>query len=381
MSGKSRRRRIILLGGVLSLFIVFAVSACSVTVLNIPGSTGYKVSKISIDPDGPLTQGTPVIVSFKVDFPAEEKGITFPNGNELQFSTDLDSPTWEYYLVLDGREELQPRNTGRVLAISGWVLNYPGEVEESLVLHLEGKAPVVSHAMNKTLLKIAEYESCSPLNVYERTTIVINPAIVSESTERIKNRLPHFQSDIDEKAAMGINTTDAAIKYQTAKEKYNAALNSSPNHVPDAYNSLIASETAINEGEALLDKAWAEKTVADAESRLNKANNTIDTIHANLSSSYDKRLSRSYAKRDAAISDLAIGRDKIARGDFPLARGYACNAYEEANASYYEALDAEKRMANPLNALPLSLPVTCVAVLGALLIVMRIRGRENSIFF
>jgi hypothetical protein len=362
---------------ILSLFLIFTASACSETVLDIPGSTGYKVSKISIEPDGPLTQGTPVIVSFKVDFPADEKGITFPESNELEFATDLDRPTWEYYLVLDGREEPQPLNTGRVLSISGWVLSRPKNVEESLVLRLEGKAPAVSHAMNKTLLKIAEYESCSPLNIYERTTIVINPAIVSESTERIKNRLPHFQSNIDEKAAMGINTTDAAIKNLIAKEKFYAALNSSPNHVPDAYDSLIASETAITEGEALLDKAWAEKTVVDAENQLNKANNTIDTIHANLSSTYDKRLSKSYAKRDAAISDISIGRDKIARGDFPLARGYAYNAYEEANASYYEALDAEKRMADPLNALPLSLPVTCLAVLGALLIVMRIRGREK----
>jgi hypothetical protein len=378
MSVTSGHHRIILLGMVLSLFLVFTASACSETVLNNPGSTGYRVSKISIEPDGPLTQGTPVIVSFKVDFPADENGVTFPNDNILQFSTDLDRATWEYYLVLNGREELQPRNTGHVLVIYGEMLNNPGDVEESLVLRLEGKAPAVQHTKNITIIKIQQGGDCGRTigTIVEYNTMVFNVSEVSQIIGQVQSNLSQFRNHIDEKAAIGINTTDAAIKYQTAKEKFNASLNSSPNHVPDAYNSLIASETAINEGESLLDKAWAGKIVADAENQLNKANNTIDTIHANLSSSNDKRLSRSYAKRDAAISDIALARDKITQGDFPLARGYAYNAYEEANASYNEAVDAEKRIANPLNALPLSLPVTCLAVLGALLIVMRIRGRD-----
>lgn len=110
--------------------------------------------------------------------------------------------------------------------------------------------------------------------------------------------------------------------------------------------------------------------MTDAEVQLAKANATIDAIHANMSRTFDKRLTQSYVKRDMAAAAIALARDNISRNDFPQARIHANAAYHEANASYYEAVDTEKRIANPLNYLPVPVATPVFAVLGATLFVL-----------
>jgi hypothetical protein len=225
-------------------------------------------------------------------------------------------------------------------------------------------------------LEIGEYDSRNSLIKSVRySALVVNVSEIQDRLKKMDERLAALRSHIDEKAAMGVNTTPAEEKYQLAWSNISTPCCKSARDGGDSEKRLIVCDSAITEGEALLDKAWAGKTVADAEEQLGKVNDTIDAIHANLSRTFDRRLNQSYMKRDNALSDIALARDKISQGDFPVARGYAYAAKEEANASYYEALDAERRMANPLNSLPVPVAIPVIAVLGAGLIIL-VSGRR-----
>ena len=115
----------------------------------------FDITSISVDPTGSLPSGTLVNVTYTVDF--SQAGVeTFPSSNELQMSTDLNSPTWSYSLVLDGVDTPQPLNTGQMISLSGWVLSYPSSVEESLRVTLTGTIPSQSCPI---LVKIQEFDA------------------------------------------------------------------------------------------------------------------------------------------------------------------------------------------------------------------------------
>ena len=185
----------------LTKWILIAVSL----IFCIHAVAAFGVSSITVDPSGSLTPNTPVIVTFKVDMSASGDE-TFPNGDELQLSTDLDKPKWSYSLVLDGVDAVQPSNTGRVLSISGWVLSYPSTIEEAVKVTLEGVAPTVTQTTNKTMIRVAEYDSHSNLissSVVERTAVIVNIAEVQTKVTEKESALQTYRSHIDEKSAMG----------------------------------------------------------------------------------------------------------------------------------------------------------------------------------
>ena len=162
---------------IIAVFLIFCIHAVS----------AFAVETITVDPSGSLTPGTPVIVTFKVDLTASGDE-TFPSGDELDMSTDLDKPTWTYSLVLDGVDTPQPSNTGRVLAVSGWILSYPSSVDESLKVTVQGNAPTVAQTTNKTMIKIQEVDSHNNViasTIVERTAVVVNVAeIQSKVSEK-----------------------------------------------------------------------------------------------------------------------------------------------------------------------------------------------------
>jgi hypothetical protein len=118
----------------------------------------FEVDSIAVDPAGDLASGTPVTVSFRVNF-SETGNETFPSADELQMSTGLENPRWATVLVLDGVENPQPDFTGRVLSLSGWVLSYRPSNAEWLKVTLSGTAPRVTSSANVTLFTVTELDS------------------------------------------------------------------------------------------------------------------------------------------------------------------------------------------------------------------------------
>jgi hypothetical protein len=358
----------------LTKWILIAVSL----IFCIQAGTAFVVSSISVDPSGSLTPGTPVIVSFNVDL-SGAGDETFTSGNELQMSTDLDSSKWSYSLVLDGVVTEQPSNTGRVLSVSGWVLAYPSEMEESLRVTLEGTAPAVTKTTNKTLVKVQEVDSRNNIitsSVVERTAVVVNIAEIRSKVTEQESALQTYRSHIDEKSALGIDTAAAEAKYSEADQKIKTAAQLPSTQYVQAFNYLNAAQTAIGDGETALDRAWAENEVANAQIPINNVDNVIQWFKGNKSTSDDAQLATIITKREVAVSYLSTANDEISNGNYAQARVKAQDAFNKGNESYTDALARKKVLESGwLPQLPnIKLPGGIFLIVGIIVVVLAVVG-------
>jgi len=285
-----------------------------------------------------------VIVTFKVDL-SGAGDTTFTSDNELDMSTDLDSAKWTYALVKDGVDVIQPTETGRVLKLTGWFLSYPSSVEESLKVTVQGNAPTVGQTTNKTMIKIAEYDSHANLissTVVERTAVVVNVAEVQSKVTEKESALQEFRSHIDEKSALGIDTADAEAKYSDAQQKITTAKNLPSTQYTQAYSNLDAAQRSIDDGETSLDRAWAENEVANAQIPINNVDAVIAWFKGNKSTSDDAQLATIITKREVAVSYISTATDDINNGDYEMARAKAQDAFNKGNESYTDALARKK---------------------------------------
>lgn len=358
----------------LTKWILIAVSL----IFCIQAVSAFAVSSITVEPSGSLTPGTPVIVSFSVDL-SGAGDETFTSGNELQMSTDLDSSKWKYSLVLDGVVAEQPSTSGRVLTVSGWVLSYPSSMEESLRVTLEGNTPTVSQTTNKTLIKIAEYDSHSNIlssSVVERTAVVVNIAEIQSKVTEMESALQTYRSHIDEKSALGIDTAAAEAKYSDAGQKIKTAKSLPSTQYIQAFSNLNAAQAAIDDGEIALDRAWAENEVASAQIPINNVDNVIQWFKTNKSTADDSQLPAIIAKREVAVSYLSTANDEISNGNYAQARVKAQDAFNKGNESYTDALARKKVVESgwfQLPSLP-KLPGGIFLIVGIIVVVLAVVG-------
>ena len=326
----------------LTKWIIIAISL----VLCIQAVSAFSVSSISIDPSGSLTPGQQVLVSFKIDF-AADGGSTFPSGGELDLTTDLNNPKWTWTLLLDGVENPRPTAGGRELALSGFELSYPSKVEESVRVTLEGTAPSVTQTTNKSIIRIAQTDNNGNLlsdSIVEKTTQVVNIAEVSKAITDKDVNLQTYRSHIDEKAALGIDTSAAEVKYNDAKAKIDAARSLPSNQYTQAFASLDAAQAAIDDGEKALDRAWAENEVTNAQIPINNVDNVIAWFKGNQSTANDQQLPAIVAKREVAVSYISTANDEISNGNYAQARSKAQDAFAKGNESYTDALARQKTL-------------------------------------
>jgi hypothetical protein len=122
-----------------------------------PCVSGYTISSTKVNPPGYQAAGTPMTVMFVVDFPWRGNE-TFPQGSELQGSTDLDEAYWVPVLVLDGEDIRMTVQSGKSLVISGWYLSYPSYQDVHLMVTLTGKIPATPSS-KQDLFRIQETDS------------------------------------------------------------------------------------------------------------------------------------------------------------------------------------------------------------------------------
>jgi hypothetical protein len=315
---------------IIAVFLIFCIQTVS----------AFGVETITVDPSGSLTPGTPVIVTFKVDL-SGSGAETFPSSNELDMSTDLDKPTWTYSLVLDGVDTPQPSSSGRVLAVSGWILAYPSSMEESMKVTVQGTAPTVAQTSNKTMIKIQEVDSHNNIianSVVERTTMVVNVAEVQSKVTEEESALQTFRSHIDEKSALGVDTAAAEAKYSESDQKIKTAKSLPSTQYTQAFDNLNAAQTAINDGETALDRAWADNEVTNAQIPINNVDAVIAWFKGNQSTADDVQLPTIITKREVAVSYISAANDDISNGNYAQARAKAQDAFNKGNESYTDAL-------------------------------------------
>ncbi len=348
-----------------SILIVFLI-VC------IQAVSAISVSSISIDPSGSLTPTTPVTVSFKID----NSGV-FPSDDELQLFTDLDKPKWTYTIIVNGIENLRPVTGGRTLAINGFELNYKTNDEVSVRVTLEGVAPVVTQTTNKTLVRITEYDSLGRAitsTQVEKTALVINTGEVASVLASGEADLQVYREHIDEKAALGIDTSAAEVKYNEAQQKLNSARSRPSNEYAGALQDLSDATSAIADGEKALDKAWAESEVASAQVPINNVDAIIGWFKGNASTANDNQLPTIITKREVAVSYLSDANDNIASGNYAQARVKAQDAYSKGNESYTDALTRQKQLSSGFS-LPLpNIGGSLFIILGIVAVILIVVG-------
>jgi hypothetical protein len=318
---------------VLAAILLFVVSAVS----------AFSIASVNIDPQGSLTPGTAVMVSYKVQF-AASSGETFPSGSELQMSTDLESPKWTWTLILDGVENPRPQATGRLLALSGFELSYPSTVDQSIRVTLEGKTPSVDKTANKTIIKIQEVDSNSNIvTTVERTTQVVNVAEINALISAKRTDLETYRTHIDEKAAIGIDTSVAETKYNDAKSKIDTAAGFPTSQFSTALIYLSTAADLMSDGDKALDKAWAESEVLNSQTPIDNVDRVIGWFKGNTSTASLPELAPIVSKREIAVSYISTAQDQIASGEYSQARSKAGEAFAKGNESYTDALALQKK--------------------------------------
>ena len=320
-------------GTVLILFLIVCIQAVSATM---------SVPSVTVDPSGSLTPGTPVTVQFKV----ENSGV-FPSGGEIRFFTDLDKSKWTYTIIVNGVENVRPVEGGRTLIITGFELSYKTSDEVFVRVTLEGVAPTVTQTSNKTLIRIEEYDTNGKLvtsSQVEKTALVINTGEVASTIASADADLQIYRTHIDEKAALGIDTSVAEVKYNEAQAKIGSARSRPSNQYAEALRDLTAATAAMKDGETALDKAWAEYEVAAAQVPINNVDAIIAWFKGNTSTANDQQLPTIITKREVAVSYLSNANDDISDGNYAQARVKAQDAFTKGNESYTEALARQKQL-------------------------------------
>ena len=326
---------------ILAIILVFSIQCVS----------AMGVTSVTVDPQGAMAPGTPVTASFSVD------ATSWPVTDDLQLYTDLDKPTWSYSLIVGGVETKQPSETTKSFSVIGFILSYlkTPVPEVSLKVTLEGTAPSVDQTGNKSIFRVTELDSSGrPItsSQVEVTAMIVNPGDVTASIAARNADLQSFRSQIDEKAAMGIDTSEAEAKYSEAQQDIATAQAQPVSQYIQALNSLNAAQNAISDGQKALDKAWAQFEVDAAQIPINNADSVIAWFKSNSSTENDQELPAIITKREVAVSYISAANDAITTGNYDLARSKAQDAFSKGNESYTDALARQYKISqNPLNGL------------------------------
>ena len=346
-------------------------------LLCVQAVSAFTVSSVTVTPTGDLTPGTAVTVSYKVDFQSSGS-TTFSSSNDLQMTTDLANPKWTYTILLDGVENPRQPTGGKSIMLTGFELSYKSGVEESIRVTLEGTAPSVDKTTDKTIVKIQELDSSGSIitsSIVEKKASVINTAEVTGAISARTNDLQSFRSQIDEKAALGIDTSAAESKYNDAKSKIDAARALPSNQYSTAQTYLTDAQTAITDGGKAIDKAWAEYEVANAQTPITNVDVVIAWFKGNQSTANDVNLPTIITKREVAVGYISNANDEIASGNYAQARVKAEDAYNKGNESYNDALALQKKVSSgwTFPALP-SIGGSVFIIIGIIVVVIVIVG-------
>jgi hypothetical protein len=299
----------------------------------------WNVTSVSIDPAGALIPETVATVSVDIDFPVQP---AIPQPHELRFVTNLTRPNWNHTAIADDYENPRARNKGNKYILDKFSI----PELKSVHVTLKGYAPGVFQTTNTTILRIEEFNESGfivPGASREYSAIIVNIAESGPYCESINATLQEFKSHIEEKAAAGVNTTPAEGKYFEVKAKVDAGQAPLSNCVADPSN-ISSVYDVIAEGDILLEKAWTDKEIADAQERVNKTDAIIGWFKGNRSTADDPTLNSIIVKRDIAVNDLSAANEDIANGNFAQARSKAQDAYLKANESYNNASSAREAL-------------------------------------
>ena len=235
-------------------FILLLALVC---VVQAASAAGFDIKTETVNPaSGDLEPGQQVTARYVLTYDMVTIG---GNDETLEFSTGLSNAVWDFVVYRDGVAIYTTKKTGFYPVLTEFEIDY-GEGDIELDAQVRGVVP--STGGTKVLVtKIEHLHKETVKDTYSLSRDVVDSAQVAGSLSAQQQRLKDLKADIDEKSAQGVDVAAVQTKYNAASQALTSAGSAGPSQ---AASYIATAKKNIDEGITLLDKAWAEKTVADA---------------------------------------------------------------------------------------------------------------------
>ena len=275
---------------------------------------------------------------------------TFNPDNAVEFYTQLDNAKWSVSIVIGGIENPPRTFSGKHATIGGYDLAYPTSGYEQVNLKFsmtEGTVPSSFNSGTITLFRALETDPDSDqvgLGVYVNGT-VLNPAALKTQLDNVKAKLVDLKASIDEKSALGVDTTGALQNYNAASSAVDSAtikVSSSPSEVEPL---LTSATNSIDQANSALDMAWADNSIQQAEAMINSVNGLITEFRVNNSlKDSDPRLTPIINKYDLAARSLSDAKNLFAQKSYSAVRTDASQSLGFANNAWNLSLELKTEL-------------------------------------
>jgi len=317
---------------ILLLALVCAVQAAS--AFDIKTATVNPTSG-DLEPDQSVTAH--YVITYSMD-PANSDGESF------DFSTGLRDPAWTFIIYRDGIPIYTTEKTGYYPSLGAFELTYQDKVE--LDVRLRGTVPKTSSGE----LEVIKLEHIKNKHVegtpYRMTRKVVSAEQVGSSLSVQQQNLKSLKADIDARAADGVDVSAAQAKYDVASQALMSAASAAPSQAAE----YIATATKnMDEAKPLLDKAWAEKEVADTGAALESLDSKINYFVENRSMGGDPKVVSIVTKRESAVQFYSQAQDNLNGKNYPLARSKAGDGLNKANEALSDANALKEKIGEGFN--------------------------------
>lgn len=304
--------------------------------------SAFDVKTEKVDPaSGALEPGQQVNARYVLTYDMDERN---QNDESFEFSTGLSNPVWDFIIYRDGVAIYTTKKTGYYPVLTEFELAY-GDGNIELDAQVRGVVP--SSASSKILItKIDHLRDKDVKDTHSVTRDVVNSAQIEGSLAAQQQRLKDLKADLDEKSAQGVDVAAAQARYNAASQALTSAASAGPSQ---AASYIATAKKDIDEGIALLDKAWAEKAVADTGAAIESLDGMITYFVENRSMGADPQVVAIMTKRESAVQFYSQSQDNLNGKNYPLARSKATDGLNKANEALTDANALKERIGEGFN--------------------------------
>jgi ribosomal protein L7/L12 len=286
-----------------------------------------------VTPPGDLIPGQAVSADYTIRY-------TLSNEDEsIKFYTALDDAAWSFSLTGGGTPIADfPARFGHQTTMTGFELYYETSEIMRIEVSLTGNAPDVTATSEQTILQIThlEKDGASVKGEYEVIRLVVKPEDIQTNIEIREEELDDLRVELDEKYEMGVDTMAAEAKWEAAKDAVDRAKTST---YGQANTELTTAATLIDEAQDLLDEAWAQKSIDNAQAQVDLVGEEITYFEVNRSMKNDARVAVIKTQKESALMLLSDAKDYMNEDNYGQARTKADEAEAKASEAYNASLD------------------------------------------
>ena len=313
----------------------------------VQAASAFEVTKEEIKPENSILEpGQEVnahyVISYKMATTGTGEGER--DDETFEFSTGLQKPTWDFKIRREGVPDIPfATRYGTYQTLLEFDLYYAGDVK--LDVQLRGTVPQTSSG-EVEVIKFEHLRNKYVEGEYHMTRKVVSTAQVETSLAIQQQRLKDLKADLDGKTEQGVDVSAAQGKYDSASQALTSAASAGPSQ---AAGYIATATKDIDEAKALLEKAWAEKEVADAGAAIDSLDGMITYFIENRSMGSDPQVVAIVTKRESAVQFYSQAQDNLNAKNYPLARSKADDGLKKANEALADANALKEKVGEGFN--------------------------------